>query len=373
MERTPVRSHESSEFSPDDFGLMPIPGEPLVLTEVLISGCCWASRLPSHEVRVLLLTNPRAGRGRGASASAPIARILNKRGHEVERRQVAGNSSDPLATDQLAQFDVILIAGGDGTIHHLLPALILAQRPIYHLPLGTENLFAREFAMTLKPERVADAVEAGWVESVDLGTCNDEPFALMCSLGPDANIVHRLVRRRGGPISHLSYLQPVLAEMARPGFAPMTVTVDGEQIVAGQPGFLVVANCRQYGFRLDPAAQASMTDGLLDVVFMPCRTSAGAIWWAARARLRSHLRAHHTIFRTGNTIEIKADDSLGRFQVDGEAGAAPAQDNQFSLKLGVLPRALQVLIPVHLERHETLRPSPHTGLDQPDSTSARPS
>src|SRR5678815_1398252 len=109
------------------------------------------------------------------------------------------------------------------------------------------------------------------VLDVDVGVVTiagtEVPFVLMCSLGPDASVMRRLDEARRGPISHLSYIRPILAELRDPCLPRVTIEVDGKRVVDGQTGMVVIANSRQYAIRIDPAYKASMTDGLLDMVF----------------------------------------------------------------------------------------------------------
>ena len=218
------------------------------------------------------------------SATA-IAAGLRADGHEVIELAV-GESHKRLA-EALDGAGALLLAGGDGTVHKALGEALGAGVPVYHVPCGNENLIAREFWMTRDIETVRCAIAGGRVRRVDVGIVEESnggkaaefPFLLMCGIGPDAGVVERLTALRKKAIGHMAYIEPVAREILSPRLPALTVEVDGERLVDGRHGMLIVANCRQYGFRLDPAERASMTDGLLDVVFMPCRTSLGALWW----------------------------------------------------------------------------------------------
>src|SRR4051812_39041562 len=148
--------------------------------------------------------------------------------------------------------DLLIVAGGDGTLHHTLPGVVGSGVPVYHLAMGTENLFARQFRMDRWPRTLEGAI-AGWkVESVDVGLVSvhgtpstwveltvegpeqtkvpvedQTHFVLCCGVGPDASIIRRLDAARRGPISHLSYLKPVLAELWNPWLPRLTIEVDG--------------------------------------------------------------------------------------------------------------------------------------------------
>jgi diacylglycerol kinase family enzyme len=249
-------------------------------------------------------------------------------------------------TKALTGADLLIVAGGDGTMHSTLPALVGSGVPVYHLAMGTENLFARQFGMDRRPDTLERALDKSRVLDVDVGVANiagaEVPFVLMCSLGPDASVIRRLDETRRGPISHLSYILPILAELRNPCLPCVTIEVDGKRVADGQTGMVVIANSRQYAIRIDPAYKASMTDGLLDIVFFPCKGRLSAVANLVRARLRSH--SSSTVYTTGRVVSVRAEaSSPAAIEIDGECcRAAPGP---LHLLAEARPNAIRVLAP----------------------------
>ncbi len=297
-------------------------------------------------MNIALLFNPSSGTGRRTAVIEGITAHLRQDGHRVLPMRVGGpEMQEGAARQNLAASDVLLIAGGDGTVHRTLPLAISTGVPIYHVPLGTENLFARHFGMRSDPAEVSFAMSRGRVETVDTGVCNGTPFAIMCSAGPDADVIHRLSAARTGGISHLTYLRPILAEALCGGVAEISIEVDGKIIVEQRRGMVVVANGEHYGLGANPCADASMRDGLLDVAFFPTTLKLGAGLWllASRARLARWLPG--CIRARGERVAVVSDAPSFRLQMDGEAitdaGGAVLHDQ---LDIGIRPRSLRVLV-----------------------------
>lgn len=248
----------------------------------------------------------------------------------------------PGAAGAMADAGAAVVFGGDGTMHGLLPVLRDSGAAVYHAPLGTENLFAREFRTRREAEHVVRAVERGDLRTIDLGRIGEgaeaRAFAIMLSIGPDAGVIHRLHAARRGAITHAAYVWPVLMEVLRPTLPRLTIEVDGREIVREQRGVLVVANLRQYGLRVDPAASADPEDGLFDVVFMPCATGLGALARTAAARMRRH--GASVIRLTAATVRVCSEDRAAA-QADGEV--LPWGANGLDLAMRVDPKALRVL------------------------------
>jgi diacylglycerol kinase family enzyme len=273
-------------------------------------------------VRLLFIVNPKSGRGRGLALAAEFTSAL--RAHATSIEQVVIGTPEtvpghPAWAQHLAKADAGVVFGGDGTVHSLLPSLVEARVPIYHVPMGTENLFARQFGMSSDPSALRDAVEKGRVETIDVGEANGRLFAIMCSAGPDASVVHRLAARRTGAIRHSSYIRPMVAETFRPALGPYRVEVDGRVLVEGGRGLVVVANSAMYALGMNPARGASMHDGMLDVLYMPASSTLGVVRWFARARLKDAASCAGARFCRGRSV-ILAADGPAPYQLDGDRG-----------------------------------------------------
>lgn len=264
-------------------------------------------------MRVTVIANPKSGRGRASVLAGRLASALQDRGHAVELPGLDA-AHDLLASP--AGTDRIVIVGGDGTVHHACAAAARAQVPVYHLATGTENLFARWFGMSRDPGVVLRHLEADTEpRAIDLGSANGVPFALMCSLGVDASVIHRVERSRtrGG---HLAYVRPSIVEAFAPRPARVTVRADD-----GEPrpfvGTVVVANLPAYALRVDPCPDAIADDAMLDIAYLPATTSVGTAWDLLRCKLRSR-RIERA--RAGR-ITITGVGPASFIQIDGERPA----------------------------------------------------
>jgi diacylglycerol kinase family enzyme len=137
---------------------------------------------------------------------------------------------------------------------------------------------------------------------------------------------------------HLAYLAPIAEELAEPCIVPIMAWVDGRRVVDAQPGLIVAANIRRYGFDLNPARDAHPSDGLLDVVFIPAASPGPLFLAGACARLGRLDRVPGVVTARGQDVRLEAPGGLA--QVDGEALHLATPMN-----LTLAPRALSVLTP----------------------------
>jgi diacylglycerol kinase (ATP) len=308
-------------------------------------------------MRVAFLSNPRSGRGISRWAAHAIPAALRQSRHDVPEVAV-GDPPDRLA-HALDGAEAFVIAGGDGTVHRAAPEAMRASVPVYHIPCGNENLFARQFGMTRSIDLLLGALQRPRPMRIDVAKVQEDGrpsdtliMLVMCSTGPDAGVIRRLTALRTRAIGHLAYVEPVIREWLAPSIAPVTVETDGRRILDGREGALIVANSRQYALRIDPAVRASMTDGLLDVVFLPGKRPWSMLAWALRCRLRRPIERAGGVYATGREVRISSDRPAP-YQVDGDSpgwhGAGleidPAAAAPLALTVSVCPLALSVLCP----------------------------
>lgn len=277
-------------------------------------------------MQVSLLVNPASGKGAGRTLGEQLAPALTAAGHSVSRIELAQAPEAFTARlrDAASQSDVLVVVGGDGTVHHALPGLMGGRAALYHCGTGTENLFCREFGMIAEPARVVAAVGRGLVREIDLAEITlpggtPRPFAIMAGVGPDAGVIRRLHQARNGPISHASYLWPIVQELCDPCLPMVRVEVDGREVVAGARGWLIVANMRQFALRLDPASRADPADGRLDIVFMPGSDGLAAAGWMFSASGGRHVKSPNLIYAQGASVRVVNELGGAALQCDGES------------------------------------------------------
>ena len=274
--------------------------------------------------RVVLLFNPASGRGKAERFVCALTAALGAGGWRADAHNIADLVEGEIE-DRVNQARAVVLLGGDGTVHRMAPAIARAGVPMLIAPMGTENLLARELGMRADVAAICRAIGEGSISHIDMPTVNETPFLVMCSVGLDAAIVAQVDSNRTGKIRRSTYLKPALRQAIRPTLPALRITVDDKIVCDGRQGMLVVANCKRYGARLNPARDASMTDGLLDVAFYPMRSSLDTLRWAALRWLGRQESARGFIKARGRVIEVAGcDEEPAPVQVDGCPGRLEA-------------------------------------------------
>jgi diacylglycerol kinase (ATP) len=235
-------------------------------------------------MRVLVVANQASGRGRAVRAVADCERQLRAAGLVPERLSL--DASAEAWRSACAGSRGVVAVGGDGTVRSVAARLRGTSVPLAIVPVGTENLAAREFGFLRPRVTIAEALVRNRVRPCDLGVLRrpgtaDHVFVVMVSAGLDADVVADVAANRRGPISHASYLGPIIRTCRR--WHPAAFEADGAGGVRLRGrGQLVVANARQYAMRMDPARGADPADGMLDAVVLDADGWLAMVRWAVR-------------------------------------------------------------------------------------------
>lgn len=220
----------------------------------------------SNSRRVLAIFNPTAGARRQWKLYR-ILKELERLGCAVTLRatQARGDAEEMARAADPAAFDLVAVAGGDGTINEVINGLAGSPLPLALIPLGTANVLANELGLPRHAASIARAVATGATRSIHLGQANDRRFAMMVGIGIDARIVEAIdlrLKRRAGKLAYVvSGIRSVLHYRA----VRYGVTIDGRSY---QAAAIIVANGRFYGGRFVVARAARLDTPSLQVVLM---------------------------------------------------------------------------------------------------------
>lgn len=282
---------------------------------------------------VAIQRNRRSGSGRQHRAVIGLIRELRRLGY-VPRLFGRREFLDAELVRRAEQPPVAIVAaGGDGTALDVLNRHPTAAVAI--LPLGTENLLARQLGIPRRDGAfVAQMIARGQTRPIDLGQVGAQRFAIMASVGFDSEVLHQTHAARGGSITRWAYVPPVLRTLVRYRFPPVRVYVDDDpRAIVG--GLALVANLPEYALQLPLTPGARADDGRLDVAVFPHRSPFQFLRDLGNVVLgRSGGIARFTATR----VRIEADVTLP-VQADGDpAGSTPVE-------IRVLPRAARVFVP----------------------------
>lgn len=312
---------------------------------------------PADPRRVLVIVNPRAGRGRALSVVSDVETELRRTGFAPQTLTTdrPGHAADLAATAREdGDCAAVVAMGGDGTLHECANGL-LRHGPcpdgpaLVPLALGTGNSFVRDFGLASGQWRYAlqrladghrqviDAARASWTEG---GQPQSGYFVNVFGIGfmaSVADVTNRRLKALGGS----GYSVAVLWQLARLT-APVTrLSIEGpsgERTTRElQLTLVAVCNTQWTGETMWIAPQASASDGLLDVLTLGRVSRLELIRLFPRIFSGTHLNHHAVTYEKARSVTIEPSVP-GPLLMDGEVG------DLTPVTVEVVPRALTVAL-----------------------------
>jgi diacylglycerol kinase (ATP) len=213
--------------------------------------------------RVLIILNPEAGRSSTRQADR-VAAALRRRGVAVELRRTGPSAGDAerLASEAEPDFEAVVAAGGDGTLHGVVNGVGEA-RAVALLPCGTANVAARDIGLPRRPEALAELIAGGPARPVWPGRVGDRLFLTAASSGFDAEPVAALDLRLKRRFGRLAFVWAMLTCLRRYQPRRLTVRADGVEYPAAG---VIAAKGRLYAGPFVIAPDVSLSEPVLDLV-----------------------------------------------------------------------------------------------------------
>jgi len=296
------------------------------------------------------LVNPLSGGGAAPGAVVPVARVLRDAGATVEVTYSPG----PLATldrvrEAVARDDVVVAVGGDGMVSSVAGEVSRLGGTLGIVPAGRGNDFARMVGLPADPTDVAEVLLSAEAAPVDLVsvTCPDGSTRVVAGsvyAGVDARAAEIVDRSHWLP-RRLQY--PYAAVRALATFTPASysLTVDG---VTGtvRVATVVIANSAFYGSGMRIAPDASVSDGLLDVVVIGAAGRLDLIRSLPKVYDGAHIDLPEVAVLRGASVTLELTSGAGvPVGADGEPlpALAGGTGGGGTLRAQVLPGALLLL------------------------------
>ncbi|MBF4163066.1 diacylglycerol/lipid kinase family protein [Nocardioides acrostichi] len=294
----------------------------------------------SEERRVLrevaLLTNPTAGKGRGARARAEAMAVLSRAGVTV--RDLVGR--DRMEAESLARaavaggVDALVVVGGDGMVHLGAQVVAGTATPLGVVPAGTGNDVARYVDLSRTDAAAATRrLLTGEVREIDLAVSEGRYYATVLCAGFDAAVNER-ANHMTWPRGQMRYNLATLAELRT--FSPLDYVLDLDGTELRVTALMVsVGNGPSFGGGLRITEGAELDDGLLDVVIIKPLSRLELV--RTYPKLFSGTHTTHPQYEHHRVRQVRIEASGVVSYADGERfGPLP-------LTVEAAPRALRLL------------------------------
>jgi len=288
--------------------------------------------------RARLIYNPTSGREEIKRRLPDILQKLDRGGIEASCHATESEGDATIAAAEAVDrgFDMIIAAGGDGTLYEVINGMANkpSRPPLGILPLGTTNDFARALGIPKHWEYACDLITQQYTQTIDLGRANQRYFINIAGGGSLTELTYEVPSKLKTMIGQLAYYMKGLEKMTR--LRPTMLRMEAAEIgeIHEEIMLFLICNSNSVGGFEKLAPGASLSDGLFDVIVLRKCNLAEFIRIASLALRGEHLNDPHLIHFQTNQLKVTTPDYV-QLNLDGEYG-------------GTLPCTF-TLLPSHLQ------------------------
>lgn len=236
------------------------------------------------------------------------------------------------------EHDVIIVSGGDGTINHVINAMIQhnINKPLGIIPSGTANDFASHLGIGRKITDACEIIARGNLTKFDLGKINDRYFINVAAAGLLTDVSQKIDINLKNTLGKVAYYLKGIEQLPNFRAIPIKITTEDKIIEEKIFLFVILNGSSAGGFKLAPDATAN--DGYLNLIAVKQCNLVELLNLFIKMLKGEHLDSNNIIYLRGKNFKIECSDDI-ETDIDGERGP------NFPLDVRVSDKTINIFTP----------------------------
>ncbi|KGX88223.1 diacylglycerol kinase [Pontibacillus litoralis] len=272
--------------------------------------------------RARIIYNPTSGREAVRRELPEVLQRFEQAGYETSTHATTGEGDATKAAQLAAQrnFDLVVAAGGDGTINEVINGLAESEyRPkVGIIPVGTTNDFARALRVPRTVKGAVDIILEGCSKELDIGRVNNQYFVNIAGGGKLTELSYEVPSKLKTALGQLAYYLKGVEML--PSIRPTYVEIeyDGKWF-EGEVMVFLISLTNSVGGLEKLAPDAILDDGMFDLLIVKKVNIPELIRLATLAMKGNHLNDPNIIYTKANRIKVHTEEKM-QLNIDGEYG-----------------------------------------------------
>ncbi|MDE8563428.1 diacylglycerol kinase [Anoxybacillus rupiensis] len=276
--------------------------------------------------RARIIYNPTSGRELFRKHLPDVLIRLEEAGYETSCHATTGAGDATEAAKQAVErrFDLVIAAGGDGTIHEVVNGIANQDyRPqLGIIPVGTTNDFARAIGVPRSIEGACDVIINGEAVPIDIGSVIIEEktryFINIAGGGRLTELTYEVPSKLKTMLGQLAYYLKGIEMLPSIRAAEARIEYDGK-VYEGEIMLFLVSLTNSVGGFEKLAPDSSLNDGMFDLIILKKTNLAEFIRVVTMASRGEHINDPHLIYTKANRIKVTTPNHM-QLNLDGEYG-----------------------------------------------------
>ncbi len=250
------------------------------------------------------------------------------------------NTTEIVAAEVARGVDLVIAAGGDGTIASVAAGMVHSHTPLGIIPTGTWNAIARALQIPFMPIRAVNLMMGKHnIKKLDLMEVGNTIHAMNIGIGFSATMIQSTNRSEKRKFGNIAYLVKIFKQIFGLQLRRYVIDADGVRY-RGRATEIFVANYGMVGFTaIENVLNVKPDDGKVDLLIFRARTilDLPSLFWQAFIKHQERAPKYRQI-SAAKSISIRTNPPIP-VQADGELiGETPVE-------VRVLPRTVRVIVP----------------------------
>lgn len=272
--------------------------------------------------RARIIYNPTSGREGFKKELPDVLKRFEESGYETSVHSTIGVGDATKAARIAVErgFDVIVAAGGDGTINEVINGM--AEQPyrpkLGIIPVGTTNDFCRALSIPRNIQKAVDVIIENHSIPLDIGRVNDQYFMNIAGGGKLTELSYDVPSKLKTMLGQLAYYLKGIEML--PSLRPIKVQIEYDgKLFEDEIMLFLVANTNSVGGFEKLAPSAEMDDGLFDLLILRKTNLAEFVRLASLALRGAHLDDDRIFYTRASRIKVNTEEQM-QLNIDGEFG-----------------------------------------------------
>ena len=294
------------------------------------------------QTNIHFIVNPIAGKGKNDLSLQQLATYFPKVAYNITLKKTEfALHATALTKASIGEGAQIIVAcGGDGTINEVASCLINTTVILGIIPMGSGNGLASNLKIPRNINKALGFIGLQKTLAIDVGSINGVPFFSNTGIGFDAHVISDYGENTTRQL--FSYLQSTLRTLRSFNYKQVVRITLNERKEEISPFLLFISNSNEMGYKMSLTPQASLQDGLLDLIIVPRLSKLRLFFFALLFLFKKHLWMKEVRYEQITELEIASlSDMALKIQKDGEAYFT----DEKAVNISIRPKALLVCAP----------------------------
>lgn len=295
------------------------------------------------DKKLLLIANPRAGRGKSSAGLFEAVCEFSKAGYLVSvRKPEEYGDITRIAAEYGSEYDLVVCSGGDGTLSGTISGVMRLPVPrpaIGYIPNGSTNDFALSLGLPLDTEEAARQVLSGVPHSLDLGQFNERQFVYVASFGAFTRASYAAPQEIKNALGYFAYILEGAKDLDTLHPYRMRVETE-EEVFEGEYLFGAVSNSTSIAGKMKLSQNiVAMDDGEFELILVPHVRSLEDLSGLLLTLMYKEFDPDFVIVRHVKKVTFRTEEDIP-WSLDGEyAPSAPV------VNIETLHHAYRLILP----------------------------